>query len=126
AIPALYEAIGHEPAVRAMEIDYTRVRLLSLWAAGASLGVGNFFNGIHQPGRNTVTVVGANIVNAVLSWGLVFGTWGLPEMGVVGAAWGSVIATVFRLACLLGIMHFARGMEEFAPRRAIRWDADKM
>ncbi len=126
AIPALYGFLDHEPLVQAMEVDYTRVRLLSLWAAGASLAVGNYFAGIQQPGRNTITVVGANVVNGVLSWGLVFGRWGLPEMGVVGIAWGSAIATVLRLAWLLGLMCLGRSTQRFAPRATIRWDADKM
>ena len=37
-------------------------------------------------------LIGANVLNLVLSWGLVHGSVGLPKMGVPGAAWGTVIA----------------------------------
>jgi len=39
-----------------------------------------------------VLMIGSNAANVVLSWGLVHGVWGLPEMGVAGAAWGTVLA----------------------------------
>jgi putative MATE family efflux protein len=43
-------------------------------------------------------------VNAGLSYVLIYGLWGIPEMGLSGAAWGSVVAvglrTVFLVCCL--------------------------
>jgi putative MATE family efflux protein len=33
----------------------------------------------------------ANILNAFFSWALIFGQLGLPEIGVAGSAWGSII-----------------------------------
>jgi len=39
-----------------------------------------------------VLMIGANVLNVVLSWAMVHGTWGLPAMGVPGAAWGTVIS----------------------------------
>ena len=43
-------------------------------------------------------------INAGLSYGLIYGLWGFPEMGLSGAAWGSVAAvglrTVFLVSCL--------------------------
>jgi len=37
-------------------------------------------------------LIGANALNVVLDFALVRGLWGFPYMGVVGAAWGTVIA----------------------------------
>jgi MATE family multidrug resistance protein len=124
--PSLFEAIGHEPAVQEMEVDYMRVRLLSLGAACGSVALGTYFNGIHHPGRNTVSVVGANVLNGVLTYMLVLGKWGAPALGVAGAAWGTVIATLVRLAWLWWTMCFSRLGVEFDARRAWRFDWDKM
>ena len=44
----------------------------------------------------TPMVAGAitNAINIGAAWGLAFGTLGLPEMGIVGAAWGGNIARI--------------------------------
>jgi putative MATE family efflux protein len=39
-----------------------------------------------------ILLIGANVLNVVLTIGLVYGLWGLPRMEVAGAAWGTVIA----------------------------------
>jgi MATE family multidrug resistance protein len=125
-IPAIYRAIGHEPAVQAMEITYTRIRLLSVGVGGATIALGHFFNGIHQPKKNTVTVVGANLVNGFTTYGLVLGAWGLPMLGVAGAALGSVFATAIRMLWLLGLMCFHRQTSEFEALKTWRPDAEKI
>lgn len=48
-------------------------------------GVGNAF-------WPMVILVGANALNIILDILMVFGYWGFPEMGVVGAAWATVIS----------------------------------
>jgi len=125
-IPGIYRAIGHEPAVQAMEIAYTRIRLLSVGVGGATIALGHFFNGIHQPKKNTITVVGANILNGFASYGLVLGAWGLPMLGVAGAALGSVIATVVRMLWLLWLMCFHRETVQFEALKTWRPAGDKI
>ncbi len=45
-------------------------------------------------------IVGANLVNALLNWVLIFGHWGAPVMGVVGSAWATTISRVLLVAWL--------------------------
>jgi putative MATE family efflux protein len=54
----------------------------------------------------TPMIAGAitNFVNIVAAWGLAFGTWGLPEMGIVGAAWGGNIARVLGAVFLVAML----------------------
>jgi MATE family multidrug resistance protein len=70
--------------------------------------------------------VGANIINAFLSYGLVFGKWGLPQMGVDGAAWGTVIASGVRVLWLMAAMCFGKNAAKFDPLHAWGFDLDKM
>ncbi|NLX14480.1 MAG: MATE family efflux transporter [Phycisphaerales bacterium] len=125
-VPTIFGWIGHEPAVLAMEIDYTRIRLLAVGLSGAAIALGHFFNGIHQPGQNTVTVVGTNIINALLSYALVLGKWGFPALGVAGAAWGSLIATAIHVVWLMGLMCFSSRTQQFNALRMWRPNRDKM
>jgi Na+-driven multidrug efflux pump len=54
-----------------------------------------------------ILLIGANLLNIVLDWGLVFGEWGLPELGAPGAAYATVIAR--GLFCVLGLIVLLRG-----------------
>jgi MATE family multidrug resistance protein len=51
-----------------------------------------------------VTLLAANIVNAVFNWILIFGKLGFPAMGVVGAAWATVAGRVFMAGALLAVI----------------------
>jgi len=124
-MPAIYGFFGHDPAVQEMEVVYTRVRLLSLGAAGAGTALGHYFIGIHRPWPNANSSIGSNLLNAVLTYGLVLGCWGLPAMGVEGAAWGTTIATFFRLAWLMWAMCLGPEAGLFEARYTWGWDADK-
>jgi MATE family multidrug resistance protein len=125
-MPAFFAIVGHEPAVQAMEIDYTRVRLAGLGLAGMSFALGHFFNGIHQPRINTYAVAGTTVLNALLTYGLVLGKWGLPAMGVAGAALGTVMANAVRVSWLLAAMLYSRSTARFEAGFAWPLDLDKM
>ena len=46
-------------------------------------------------------IIGANLVNLLLNWMLVFGNWGAPALGVIGAA---LATTISRWAMLFALM----------------------
>jgi len=58
---------------------------LIMQTAAVLRGIGNSF-------WPMVILVGANALNILLDILMVFGYWGFPEMGVVGAAWATVIS----------------------------------
>jgi len=88
----LFELIGHDPILQVMEANYARILILTIPIAIISASVSGFFSGI---GRTSV-VMWSNLlitlVNCALDYGLIFGRWGMPRMGVEGAAWATFIA----------------------------------
>ncbi len=67
-----------------------------------SLCLSAFFNGC---GKTRIPLISYAIslpINIFISWILIHGLFGMPEMGVVGAAIGTSVASVLRLVFLLG------------------------
>ena len=65
-----------------------------------------WLSGIGRPALVTAVTFISLVVNALLAWGLVLGEWGLPRMGISGAALATVIAQL--IAALLYAFLFAR------------------
>lgn len=124
-LPDLFALIGHDPEVQQMESAYAQIRFLGMGLAGASIALGGFFNGIHQPRHNTYSVIATNVLNVALSYALVTGAWGMPRMGVAGAALGSVISLAVRVAWLTVVMCTGERNARFASRRMCAIDLDK-
>lgn len=51
-----------------------------------------------------ITILIANVLNVVLNWVLIFGKFGIPQLGVAGAAWAT---TISRFIMLAGLLAFA-------------------
>jgi len=65
-------------------------------------GTRRYLQGVGQVRVVTVTFVGANLLNWLGNWVLIYGKWGAPRMGVDGSALSTVIARIFMALALLG------------------------
>ena len=122
-LPGLVSMIGHEPAVQALELRYVEVAIWSIGPTIAAAALSSFFNGIHRPKVTMWSAIEGIVVNMAVSYCLIFGTFGLPAMGIAGAAVGTVVATCYR--CLrLGVTMI---MPEYHRRFAVRdtWRPDR-
>lgn len=95
----LFALAGHPAAVRGMEAEYYRILTLGGGFVVLSTALSGYFSGL---GR-TVPVMLVNVAGAALNipldYALIFGRFGAPELGIVGAAWATV--TGGALSCLL-------------------------
>ncbi|CAN5847646.1 hypothetical protein BH20CHL4_BH20CHL4_11010 [soil metagenome] len=66
-----------------------------------------------------LAAVAANIVNVFAAYALIFGKFGMPELGVAGSAWGSALARASSAAILIGLL-FA-GNRGISIRSAASW-----
>lgn len=84
-------ASNHDSAVKILEKQYFFILCFFGGFAVVNNALAGFFTG---QGKTAITMVAnliGNVINIVLNYGLIFGKWGLPEMGIKGAAWATVI-----------------------------------
>ncbi len=124
--PAIFEAIGHAPRIRELEIAYARVGVFSFIPTVAAAALGSFFTGIHRPWTTMVAAVEANALNIVLDYGLIFGKWGLPECGFTGAASATVIAAAYQVLRLLAVFLSAKTDSVYHSRSTWGFDGTRL
>ncbi len=101
ATPWLFPMLNADPEVYQQGIPYLQFRLATLALGGMAFGFRGFFNGIGRPIVYMRTLMITHIVNIALNYIFIFGAFGAPKLGVVGAGIGSAIAT-FVAACIYG------------------------
>jgi len=97
-LPRLFALGDHSPELVALETMYGRIVLLGSVLVLASRGLSHFFYGMHRPKLIFVATLVGNSVNVFANWVLIFGKFGAPELGLLGAALGTIIGTAIELA----------------------------
>jgi len=127
AAPHILAYFGHTPEVTHLETRYFQILVSGVVFALSARALGQWFIGVHRPYINVVAGLAANGVNVLANWVLIFGKFGAPALGLVGAGIGTVMG-FFVEAAILGTVFLLDGAgREFAVRRAIslRWSAVK-
>lgn len=113
---SVVSVVASDPDYVRLATDYVRLATDYLWITGASL----FGTAIVVPLESALRSVGeaklptkisiwAIIINAILNALLIFGLFGFPELGVVGAAIGTTVSRFFQTVALLAMAkkHYA-------------------
>jgi MATE family multidrug resistance protein len=85
------------------------VRLLSGGFAVGFEALANYYAGLGNTRLPMVASVIAMVLNVLCNWLLIDGHWGLPALGVAGAAWASVGSTGVAFLLLLAVFLFQGG-----------------
>ncbi len=122
-VGTLVAVAGPSPALQADARAYILARLPGDVAFVGVMALTSFLRGIGDTRTPLYAMLIANVVNAVLNYGLIFGEFGLPAWGVAGAGVATAVSNL-----LVGVMLFAafqrRGLRQryatgaVAPNRA--------
>lgn len=92
--PELFALLNDDPAVISVGGAYLGARLLGLPFVAANFSFRGFWNGTNRPRNYLITLVFMHAINVALDYGLIFGHFGLPEMGAAGAGYATSISLV--------------------------------
>jgi len=106
--PYIFRFAGHAPDLARCETVYLQIAAFGAGAEIIAAAQAAFFTG-----RGTTSVVmvvdaSASILNIVLDYGWIFGHFGLPEWGIAGAAWATVISLWWRVIAYTILMSLPR------------------
>lgn len=102
--PALILLPGGEPVLASYESQYFQVSLIALTPVLVTNAIANFFFAVRRTGIVLAAACVGMGLNILFSYALIFGKLGMPECGIRGAAWGTVIASAIQ--CLLILAFF--------------------
>jgi len=96
-------ALGQEPALARDAEQFLHGYMWSMLPFLLFQAMRNFVAALERPGWVLAISLGAIPLNALLSYALIFGKWGLPQWGIFGGGLGSSIVWVVQ-ALLLAIV----------------------
>ncbi len=120
----LFRFAGHSPEVQALEEIYFNIlcRGAILHVAVATLSTFFTGRGLTRPVM-AISLVGM-LINIPLDYALIFGRWGLPEMGIAGAALATVVSWGVSLLLLIALIFNPDHNRRFAVLTNRRFDRE--
>jgi MATE family multidrug resistance protein len=120
ALPAIFEAMGHDARRVGLEASYGQILVFGSILTMASRAISQFFYGMHRPSVVLVAGLAGNLTNLVFNYGLIYGNLGMPRLEMAGAAWATLIGTAVELAIPMALFLGPTYNRAFATRRAWR------
>jgi len=103
AKPILYYLDQPEEVV-VLAIPYMEIVALSLIPLMMYQAFKQFADGLSQTRYAMISTLTANVVNVIFNYFLIYGIWVFPQLGLVGAALGTLISRFFMLAFLIYLL----------------------
>ncbi|TNC47235.1 MATE family efflux transporter [Rubellimicrobium rubrum] len=98
----IFAALGQEPEVARLAGRYLEIAGWGIIPVLIGMVLRSFLTALERPSVLLISTIGAAVLNAVWGYALIFGVWGMPEMGIEGAAWAALATQTLSAALLLG------------------------
>ncbi len=97
--------VGFDPKLAGNIGVFVRALMFQILPALLFVCLRNFVTAIGRPIWATIMSVSIIFVNAILNYGLIFGNFGLPALGILGAGIGSTITTIIEFTGMVIIIN---------------------
>jgi MATE family multidrug resistance protein len=117
-----FEISGYPSAVAQQGTDYFQVLGLGAFPALVNVALACAYSGRGQ----TLPLLAVNLVamlfNFVADYALIFGHFGLPELGIRGAALATILSSAFSTGCWLLVLAIDPAVRDFGFREGFGFD----
>lgn len=104
ALTASLDYWGFDPQVLELTRPYLAIVTWSLLPLLLYASFRRYLQALGIVAPMTFALISANVVNVAANWALIFGNLGLPELGVNGAAWATLVSRVYLAVFLFAIV----------------------
>jgi len=101
SVAGIFEGMGHDPIQVELERSYYMILMLGTPVFLAKICIASYFAGIGRTYIVMICDVCGLVLNVPLCYAMVFGKFGLPEMGIVGAGFSTIIAEIFSFSLFI-------------------------
>lgn len=101
AASCFMDRMGQPDEVWPLAMTYYRILLASLPFVLLFQAFRQFLEGLGNTQLTMYVTIGGNLLNVGLNWAMIFGHFGLPAMGVAGAAYATLISRIIMCATLV-------------------------
>lgn len=120
----LFRFVGHGHELQRQEAVYFRVMLLGGGAPILSAALSSFYSGRGRTWILAWVNLGGAALNAMLDYCWIFGKYGFPEWGILGAALATVLAEWTKVAVYFVLFLLPNNRRAYATSAAWRPDPD--
>ena len=100
-VAGIFEGMDHDPVQVELERSYYQILMLGAVITLAKICISSYFAGIARTKLVMICDLCGLVLNVPLCYAMVFGKFGFPELGIVGAGVSTIIATAFALVLFL-------------------------
>lgn len=110
---AILLLLGQNATLAALAQEYVRVYMWSIPLFLATLAFRNFLAALERPMWSLVVGVVGVLGNIIFNYVLIFGKFGVPALGIVGAGVGSVLTNMVMLALMIAVVYRDRRFRRY-------------
>ncbi|MGW8193384.1 MAG: MATE family efflux transporter [Desulforhopalus sp.] len=124
AAAPIFSLAGHSIEIQRLEVEYFSILCKGAVLHVAMATLATFFTGRGLTRPVMVITFAGVVVNIPLDYALIFGHWGLPQMGIRGAGIATVAAWGLNVALLCGLIFTPRHNQRFGVFASLRYDRE--
>ncbi|MBM7614878.1 MATE family efflux transporter [Alkaliphilus hydrothermalis] len=125
-VTQIYKFMGADQDVIDIGLNYFKVALIGIIFQNISLAVAAVLRGSGDTKSPMMINVGANIINVIMNYLLIFGMFGAPQLGVTGAGVATLLARMLGMIFLIGILASGRTVLRLRFKNFFSWDQSMM
>ena len=121
-VAGIFETMGHDPEQVELSRVYFLILMSGVLVTLAKACISSYFAGIGRTNVVMICDVFGLVINVPLSYAMVFGEFGFPELGIVGAGISTVIATILAFLLFVAFYLHKEHRETFSVMQSFRLD----